>query len=144
MIDDVHRAKVDAVIRALRAHPKGRPLSFAKRAVSHQVPKRNDKRRTDDKIELGPLDAILEIDVEKRTCTAEPGVTFEDLVKATLPLGLVPVVVPELNLGQLVLSVRAAAGATPVVPLNRVDGTLLRPDEIAACAHSALERMARR
>lgn len=54
------------------------------------------------------------------------------------------VVVPELNLGQLVLSVRAAAGATPVVALNRVDGTLLRPDEMVASAHSALERMARR
>lgn len=48
-------------------------------------------------------------------------------------------VVPELNLGQLVHSVRAAAGATPVRQLNRADGSLFRPDEIAAEARSALE-----
>jgi 2-oxoglutarate ferredoxin oxidoreductase subunit alpha len=53
------------------------------------------------------------------------------------------IVVPELNLGQLVLSVRAAAGATPVSQLNRADGSLLRPDEIAAAAHRALQMVPR-
>src|SRR5690606_25703242 len=52
---------------------------------------------TDDKIDVSDLDEILAIDVEGRTCTAEPGVTFEDLVAATLPHGLVPIVVPELR-----------------------------------------------
>ena len=37
------------------------------------------------------------IDVEARTCTAEPGVTFTDLVSATLRHGLTPIVVPELR-----------------------------------------------
>jgi FAD/FMN-containing dehydrogenase len=32
-----------------------------------------------------------------RTCTAEPGVTFAELVRATLPHGLLPTVVPELE-----------------------------------------------
>ncbi|HYL20950.1 MAG TPA: 2-oxoacid:acceptor oxidoreductase subunit alpha [Gemmatimonadales bacterium] len=41
--------------------------------------------------------------------------------------------VPELNLGQLVWPVRAAvAGVTPVRPLNRADGRLFSPAEIAA------------
>jgi hypothetical protein len=48
-------------------------------------------------------------------------------------------VIPELNLGQLVHQVRAAAGATPVHQLNRADGSLFRPDEIAAVGRSALE-----
>ena len=54
--------------------------------------------------------------------------------------GAEAVVVPELNLGQLVLSVRAAAGATPVAQLNRADGSLLRPAEIVAAARGALEQ----
>ncbi|HSO39274.1 MAG TPA: FAD-binding oxidoreductase [Labilithrix sp.] len=97
---DDHAQKLEAVVRQLLAHRSrgaGRPLSLKKKAVSHQVPKRHDKARTDDQLDVTELDAILEIDVERRTCTAEPGVTFEDLVAATLPLGLVPVVVPELK-----------------------------------------------
>ncbi len=43
------------------------------------------------------------------------------------------VIVPELNLGQLLWPVRAAvAGVAPVVPLNRADGKLFTPEEIAA------------
>ncbi len=41
------------------------------------------------------------------------------------------IVVPELNLGQLVLEVeRAVCGAVPVRPLGRVDGHLFEPDDI--------------
>ena len=46
--------------------------------------------------------------------------------------------VPELNLGQVELLVRAAAGGTPVVALGRMDGSLLKPEEIVAKAHEAL------
>lgn len=47
--------------------------------------------------------------------------------------------VPELNLGQLVLPVRAAAaGGARVVPLNRADGVLFSPEEIARAAHLAM------
>lgn len=45
-----------------------------------------------------PLDSlcrVLEIDTEKRIAHVEPRVTVDQLVKATLPLGLVPAVVPE-------------------------------------------------
>jgi FAD/FMN-containing dehydrogenase len=92
-----HARKVERVAAFLRGHPGGRPLSRRKKAVSHQVPKPRDRKYDDDKLDLTDLDEILAVDVEARTCTAEPGVTFTDLVDATLPLGLVPIIVPELK-----------------------------------------------
>ncbi len=75
----------------------GYPVSLKKRAVSHQVPKPRDARRRDGKIDVSDLDEIIAIDREAMTCTAEPGVTFADLVEATLPHGLAPIIVPELR-----------------------------------------------
>ncbi len=92
-----HAAKVARVAAALAAHVGPAPVSFRKRSVSHQVPKRADALARDATIDLGDLDEILSIDREARVCVAEPGVTFEKLVRATLPLGLAPAVVPELR-----------------------------------------------
>jgi 2-oxoglutarate ferredoxin oxidoreductase subunit alpha len=51
-------------------------------------------------------------------------------------------VVPELNLGQLVLAIRATVeGRTPVVALNRVDGLIFPPEQIAETIRQALGRM---
>jgi FAD/FMN-containing dehydrogenase len=96
-LEDEHTRKVERVVQQLRAHTPGRPLSLKKAAVSHQVPKPADRRYTDEKIDLTDLAKILEIDPEQRICTAEPGVTFVDLVDATMRHGLVPTVVPELK-----------------------------------------------
>jgi 2-oxoglutarate ferredoxin oxidoreductase subunit alpha len=50
--------------------------------------------------------------------------------------------VPELNLGQLVLAIRAAVeGRTPVLALNRVDGLIFPPVQIADAIRHALGRM---
>lgn len=47
------------------------------------------------------------------------------------------ILVPELNLGQLVVPIRAAvAGRAPIVPLNRADGRLFKPGEIAQAVYS--------
>jgi hypothetical protein len=92
-----HEAKIERIANELRTASPSTPRSFRKRAVSHQVPKRDDKRRHDRKIDLSDLDSILEVDPIRRTCTAEPGVTFVDLASATLRHGLVPIVVPELK-----------------------------------------------
>ena len=92
-----HSAKVARIVQQLRAHPPGKPLSLKKKAVAHQVPKANDLRRKDAKIDLGDLTEILEVDPVNRICVAESGVTFCDLVAATLPHGLIPLVVPELK-----------------------------------------------
>lgn len=51
------------------------------------------------------------------------------------------ILVPELNLGQLVLPVRAAAaGAARVEGLNRANGVPFRPDEIADAARALTRR----
>ncbi|HEY1957342.1 MAG TPA: FAD-binding oxidoreductase [Polyangiaceae bacterium] len=92
-----HQDKLERVAAQLRAHDPSRPVSLRKRSVSHRVPKRDDATRHDDKIDIADLDRILAVDPETQTCTAEPGVTFVDLVRATLPLGLAPAIVPELE-----------------------------------------------
>jgi FAD/FMN-containing dehydrogenase len=92
-----HESKVARIVAQLRAHTTGRPLSLKKKAVAHQVPKPNDLRRKDDKIDVSDLTAILEVDPARRICVAESGVTFVDLVRATLAYGLIPIVVPELK-----------------------------------------------
>ena len=94
---DRHAAKVARIVSQLRAHSGSRPLSLKKRAVAHQVPKPNDLRYQDDKIDITDLTEIIEIDPVRRICVAESGVTFVDLVAATLRHGLLPIVVPELK-----------------------------------------------
>ncbi len=92
-----HEAKIARIVQQLRAHDRSRPLSLRKKAVAHQVPKAHDLRHRDAKIDLRDLDEILLIDPDQRICVAESGVTFVDLVQATLRFGLVPLVVPELK-----------------------------------------------
>jgi hypothetical protein len=94
---DRHAQKIARIVRQLQTRTSTRPVSFKKKAVSHQVPKPNDKRHTDEKINISDLNEIIEINPEAMTCTAESGVTFTDLVEATLRYGLVPTVVPELK-----------------------------------------------
>jgi hypothetical protein len=91
----LHEAKVHRISSQLRDRTSVVPLTLKKRAVSHQVPKPCDKRYSDEKIDISDFDEILDIDVERKVCTAEPGVTFIDLVRATLDRGLVPLTVPE-------------------------------------------------
>ncbi len=92
-----HEQKVQRIIQQLKARKSTAPVSLKKKAVSHQVPKPQDKRHSDEKIDISDLDKILHIDQEKRICIAEPGVTFVDLVTATLKCNLVPIIVPELK-----------------------------------------------
>jgi len=92
-----HAQKVARVSEQLRRRKSTAPLSRQKRVVSHQVPKVHDKKHTDEKINLLDFDEIIEIDLDRRICIAEPGVPFCKLVDRTLPLGFVPIIVPELK-----------------------------------------------
>ncbi|QRO01756.1 FAD-binding oxidoreductase [Archangium violaceum] len=92
---ELHAAKVERIARQLRQRTSTRPVSLKKKTPPHQVPKRNDRRRSDEKIDLSDLDQILEIDPVAMTCTVEPAVTFDEVVRATLPYGLAPIIVPE-------------------------------------------------
>lgn len=95
--DERHARKVERVAGALRRRKSTAPLSVGKRAVSHQVPKVNDRTYDDEKVDLRDFDEVIEVDPERRICIAESGVPFCRLVEQTLPLGLVPIVVPELK-----------------------------------------------
>ncbi len=92
-----HARKVERVAEQLRRRTSTAPLSRRKRVVSHQVPKVRDRKHSDEKVDLTDFDRIIEVDPERRICIAEPGVPFCQVVDATLPLGFVPIVVPELK-----------------------------------------------
>jgi FAD/FMN-containing dehydrogenase len=93
-----HDQKVAAVAEQVKASAKlGKPVEFAKKSVSHLVPNPYQDPDAAPKIDLRPLTEILEIDEKNMTCTAESGVTFNDLAKATLAKGLVPYTVSELK-----------------------------------------------
>jgi FAD/FMN-containing dehydrogenase len=92
-----HEQKISRVIKQLQERKGAEPVSFRKKAVSHEVPRLSDRRYSDGKIDLSALDEILLIDKEKRICVAEPGVTFAELINTTLKYGLVPAIVPELK-----------------------------------------------
>jgi FAD/FMN-containing dehydrogenase len=92
---DAHERKVGRIADFLRRRTHHSPLVLRKRAVSHQVPKPGDLKYSDEALDIRDLNRILDIDPANRTCVAEPGVTFVDLVSATLRHGLVPTVVPE-------------------------------------------------
>ena len=132
MNEAAHTSKTQRIATALKLRPPGTPVSLRKRAVSHQVPKHGDLRRRDAKIDISDLDAILEIDPIARICVAEPGVTFVDLVAATLRHGLVPIVVPELK----TITIGGAVSGCSIESMSFVHGgfhdTCLEYEVIAA------------
>src|SRR4051812_20626082 len=95
---DVHSSDVQKIAAAVRDRvAKGEPVHIQKGGVHHFVPLPGDKRFSGAAIDISMLNRVLHIDVEARTCIAEPGVTFAELLKATLAHGLIPTVVPELE-----------------------------------------------
>lgn len=93
----IHEQKVRRIAGQLKGRKGTKPVSLKKKAVSHEVPKTEDIRHRDEKIDLSDFNEILLIDPERQICIAEPGVTFVDLVSSTLKYGLVPIIVPELK-----------------------------------------------
>lgn len=94
---DSHTEKIERISRKLIKRRGRGPVSFKKRSVSHQVPKPDDEKYRDEKIDISDLDDVLSIDPQEMICVAEPGVTFENLVKETMKFQLVPIIVPELK-----------------------------------------------
>lgn len=96
-----HLEKIGRISTILKNRKSTAPITFIKKNVSHQVPKPQQKSKHNPKeseaIDISDLNEILELDVKNKTCTAEPGVTFSELVQATLRHNLVPYTVPELK-----------------------------------------------
>jgi FAD/FMN-containing dehydrogenase len=93
-----HDRRVAAVAAAVRElASRGGPVHIDKGGVHHFVPLPGDRRFGGRAVDVSGLGRILEIDAEERRCTAEPGVTFAEIVPRTLEHGLLPMTVPELE-----------------------------------------------
>jgi FAD/FMN-containing dehydrogenase len=93
-----HSAKVARIadqVSSLSASAE--PVHIAKGGVHHVVPVPSDARFRSRALDASSLDEIIDIDTATNVCVAEAGVTFAELLEATLPRGLMPVVVPELE-----------------------------------------------
>ncbi len=91
---DAHDERVRRVAEQVRARPKGKRLTIRKAHpghTPHDLAYKNDAHPVD----VEGLDGVLAIDEAKRTATVEGQLTLGALCKATLPVGLMPKVVPE-------------------------------------------------
>jgi FAD/FMN-containing dehydrogenase len=113
-----HAQKVARIRRQLAERDSKRPVSLRKSTTSHQVPKAGDAKYSDELIDISDLTAIINIDPVARTCVAEAGVTFADLVAATLRYRLVPMVVPELK----TITVGGAVAGCSIESMSFVNG----------------------
>lgn len=92
-----HDARCETVCAQVRARPAGKKLTVRKNTHGHSV--RNLSYKADcHPIDVSGLDQVLQIDVQRRLAIVEGQVTMDQLCRATLPLGLVPAVVPEFPL----------------------------------------------
>lgn len=93
-----HNEKVKLVAEQVKKVSNlGVPVEFAKKSVSHFVPNPYRNEAKIPKIDLSPLNELIEIDKEAMTCTAESGITFDELARETLKKGLMPYTVSELK-----------------------------------------------
>ncbi|MDQ3954518.1 MAG: FAD-binding oxidoreductase [Actinomycetota bacterium] len=93
-----HDDKVEQIaVRLSELARASERVHIDKGGVHHVVPVPKDKRFASRPFDVSSLTDILEIDRDNSICVAEAGVSFGRIVEATLPLGLMPVVVPELE-----------------------------------------------
>ena len=69
-------------------------MRLAKRTSNLFRPRDADRRRG---LDVSGLDGVISVDAEARTADVQGMCTYEDLVDATLPHGLIPLVVPQLR-----------------------------------------------
>ncbi|MGC4853104.1 FAD-binding oxidoreductase [Micromonospora sp. DT4] len=89
-----HDQAVDTLRRSYAAVPTGEPVRLAKRTSNLFRPR--SAPRTPG-LDVSALDGVLSVDETGRTADVQGMCTYEDLVDATLPHGLMPLVVPQLR-----------------------------------------------
>src|SRR3989440_4730826 len=89
-----HALAVDALRTAYRAAPAGAPVRLAKRTSN--LFRFRDRARG-PALDVRRFDTVLSVDPQARVADVQGMVTYERLVDATLPHGLMPLVVPQLK-----------------------------------------------
>lgn len=89
-----HAEGVERLLRSVRAIPPGAPVRLAKRTSNLF----RSRVRTDAAgLDTSGLTGVIAVDPDARTADVQGMCTYEDLVAATLPHGLAPLVVPQLK-----------------------------------------------
>ncbi|WP_067814437.1 FAD-binding oxidoreductase [Actinomadura kijaniata] len=94
LINDDHRRAVEALRRSYAAIPEGTPVRLAKK-TSNLFRWRDPSPAPG--LDVSGFDRVLGVDPATRTAQVQGMTTYEDLVDATLPHGLMPTVVPQLK-----------------------------------------------
>ena len=89
-----HREAVRRLQASYAALVPGSPVRLAKRTSNLFRPR--DAMATAG-LDVSGLDGVISVDAEARTADVQGMCTYEDLVDATLPHGLMPLVVPQLR-----------------------------------------------
>ena len=91
-------ARHDAAVAKLEASydaiPAGAPVRLAKKTSNLFRPR---ARNGTPGLDVSGLDGVIEVDAERQTAEVQGMCTYEHLVDATLPHGLIPYVVPQLK-----------------------------------------------
>jgi FAD/FMN-containing dehydrogenase len=89
-----YEAAKERLLADYAAIPRGEPVRLAKQTSNLF---RQRAATTRPGLDAQPFDGVLSVDVEARTADVLGMTTYEHLVDATLPYGLMPLVVPQLR-----------------------------------------------
>lgn len=89
-----HRQGVERLLASYRAVPMNATVRLAKRTSNLFRPR---AASASPGLDVSGLDGVISIDSAARTADVQGMCTYENLVAATLPLGLMPLVVPQLK-----------------------------------------------
>ena len=91
---EAHEAAVGRLKASYDAIPSGAPVRLAKKTSNLFRPR---SRSSTPGLDVSGLDGVIEVDPVTRTAEVQGMCTYEHLVDATLPHGLIPYVVPQLK-----------------------------------------------
>lgn len=89
-----HDEGVRRLVESFRAVPPGEPVRLAKRTSNLFRPRASS---SSPGLDTTGLTRVISVDPDARTADVQGMCTYEDLVDATLPYGLMPFVVPQLK-----------------------------------------------
>ena len=89
-----HQRAVDGLRASYAAIPPGEPVRLAKRTTNLFRPRAATQAPG---LDVSGLTGVIEVDPVAETAEVQGMCTYEDLVDATLPHGLIPLVVPQLR-----------------------------------------------